>query len=632
MRKALAWSEQAMPDPQPAHRRTRRHLARGLRWLLGLFLLALVVTAGVLVLQLGRARASMARLPTLLATDPAQVGPELAHLAQLLHGAQGATVLWTPLLEWLEPLPAYGPTLAAAPTLLQVAADLADVAYAALPVIEPALSAPAGATALTQLPSLIERLGPHQAELAERLAAIQQKLAPLSPAALAPPMGPLVADLQSTVALLHGAARLGEGLPALIGLDGRAKSYLILVQNNHELRATGGFLSSIGVVSVEAGRIGRVDFQDSYTVGGDAAPFTVAPAPLQRFMNIDRLLLRDVNWSPDLPTTAQVAAALYADSTGVVVDGVITLDLQAAELLVGALEPLNAPGVDVAVTRANFLELVKTLWADPVETVVTVDTVDSDTEDWWTQRKDFIPLIATTALARLEQGDAQPERLLAALGRALETRAIQVWSAEAATSQTLAALGWDGGLHGVAGQDFLALVDSNLGYNKADAAITRALHYTVEWPGDQPQGVATARISYRHWLPVPDPECLPLPRYGLVYDDMIARCYFNFMRLYVPAGSELLAIEGIEADSLFQSLGEGNTQIFGGYVIVPPGTEKTVTLTYRLPPAVRRQGYGLVIQRQAGTLPLTLEATLDGFPIRQSITTGRWRWPQAGTQ
>jgi hypothetical protein len=618
----LAWSEHPLAHTQRSQRGIRRHLKRSLLLLLLLLLLWIGVTGGLLAFHVGRAQASATRLSTLLATTPGETSSELAHLAQALHRAHQVITLWNPLLQRLEPLPAYGPTLAAIPRLLQAAAELADVAQLALPVIEPTLLAPAGATTLSQLPRVVERLGPHQDELAERLGAIQRQLAQLSPETLVAPLAPLVVDLQSTVALLHGVTQLGDQLPALLGLDGHAKTYLILVQNNHELRATGGFLSSIGVVSLEGGRIGRVDFEDSYAVGGDAAPFTVAPEPFQRYMHIDRLLLRDINWSPDLPTTARVAAALYAETTGVVVDGVITLDLQAAELLVGALEPLTAPGVDVAVTQANFLELVKTLWADPVE---RVGALEDEPGDWWTQRKDFIPLIATAALARLEQGEAAPARLLAALGRALETRAMQIWVADTATHQIVAALGWDGGLHPVVGQDFLALVDSNFGYNKADAVISRALHYTVEWPGDQ--AVATARITYRHWLALPDPECLPLPRYGAVYDDMIARCYFNFMRLYVPAGSELLSIAGIETDSLFQALGEGNTQIFGGYVVVPPGTEKTITVTYRLPPTVVRQGYGLVIQRQAGTLPLTFEANLDGSLISHSLTAGRWSWP-----
>ena len=94
------------------------------------------------------------------------------------------------------------------------------------------------------------------------------------------------------------------------------RTYLVLIQNNHELRATGGFIAAVGRVTVDKGRMTALDFADSYTVYSDKSTYPLAPKPMQQYMHIPLLLMRDANWSPDLPTTAEVARALYAQETG----------------------------------------------------------------------------------------------------------------------------------------------------------------------------------------------------------------------------------------------------------------------------------------------------------------------------
>ncbi|MBK8046944.1 MAG: DUF4012 domain-containing protein [Anaerolineales bacterium] len=66
-----------------------------------------------------------------------------------------------------------------------------------------------------------------------------------------------------TMTIGAAAAKLGPHAPWLLGMDA-PRTYLILVQNNHELRATGGFIAAIGTVSVDQGKITSFDFVDSY--------------------------------------------------------------------------------------------------------------------------------------------------------------------------------------------------------------------------------------------------------------------------------------------------------------------------------------------------------------------------------
>ncbi len=61
------------------------------------------------------------------------------------------------------------------------------------------------------------------------------------------------------------------------------------------------------------------------------------------------------------------------------------------------------------------------------------------------------------------------------------------------------------------------------------------------------------------------------PRYGDNYDDMTRRCYFNYVRLYVPAGSELVSAEGVDPASVSAGPGENGTQALVGYFEMLPG-------------------------------------------------------------
>ena len=154
-----------------------------------------------------------------------------------------------------------------------------------------------------------------------------------------------------------------------------------------------------------------------------------------------------------------------------------------------------------------------------------------------------------------------PRYLFQAGIRALNRRSIQIWLLDPDVAEVLADLGWDGGLSLPAAGDFLALIDTNMGYNKVNAVVKRSISYRVDWPEDpQEPARATATIHYDHPVDAPEHACDITPRYGLTYDDMIERCYFNYVRLYTPTGSKLISVEGFdEAQKTGQTRGKGCT-------------------------------------------------------------------------
>ena len=414
-----------------------------------------------------------------------------------------------------------------------------------------------------------------------------------------------------------------------MGLDA-PRRYLVLVQNNHELRATGGFLSAFGSVVVDQGQIADLAFVDSYDLFSTAHEYPPAPAPMQEYMGIQLLTPRDGNWSPDLPTAAETIRKLYTQETGQAVDGIITVDLDAVRHLVKALGSVQVEGVPTPITAENVEQELVRLWEQPAGQAGEAGGTKEATSDWWEQRKDFVPLVAGAVLARLQAGKFDTADLATELTAALDERSIQVWMDQAQVQMVLADQKWDGGLHPPASGDFLAVVDSNVGYNKVDAALQRGLQYEVTWPqgADQPAQVMLT-LTYTQPVVAEDPGCNPAPRYGENYADLIARCYFDYVRVFVPEGSELIDVGGIDPQTVTSTIGEQGTQQFGGYFVVPPNSSKSVSFTYRLPAGITPQGYTLRVQRQAGTDPLPIRIMVDGVERTDTVKNGMWEWQQA---
>jgi hypothetical protein len=410
-----------------------------------------------------------------------------------------------------------------------------------------------------------------------------------------------------------------------VGMNG-PRTYLVLIQNNHELRPTGGFISAVGRVVVENGALREFDFVDSYLFFQETFEYGPAPKPMQQYMNVQLLLLRDANWSPDLPTTAKLVQSLYAQQTGVHVAGVIAVDLHAADLVVDALGPLELPGAAAPITGDNFAEQIVQLWERPPGTDLQVKSTEFI--DWWVQRKTFVTSLAQAARERLENGDVSYAKLLRNIYTALGERSIQIWVEEPLLAKQLSLLGWDGGLYPAPGADFVALVDMNMGFNKADAVMQREISYAVTWPdGPTAPALATATITYTHPITIPNYICTNTPEYGESYNFLVERCYYNYVRLYTPPGAELVQATGVEPDSVVTQRGENRTQYFAGYFVLPLGQQQIVTFQYRLPADLTPGNYQLLLRRQAGSKPLPVTVTVNGETISTTVTDAKLRWP-----
>jgi len=564
--------------------------------------------------------------------DPAQVSNHLAGMDQDLAFIEARVGPLLPVGRLLGWVPEYGGDLKAADPLLQMAARLASAGERTFQALSPALDlvmAPDEESGA--LLSLGEEILPvltaarPELEFARRqLEGVRAGRAQVDAATLSPRVGGLLARLDRYLPAFEMAVDAALVAPGLLGADG-PRSYLVVAQNNQELRATGGFLSGVGELRVEGGKLQSLDFRDSYAVDNFEVPHEVAPLEIRQLLLGDLILFRDANWNPDFPTSAQKMIAIYGQDQDVETDGVIALDLTALQLFVAAAGPLQVDGVEEPITAQNVLAIIGQQWA--------AGTGDSGS-DWWLRRKDFMGDIASALLERL----SAPEGLdLVELGwavrKALDEKHVLVYLEDPEAAAILRHQDWDGALlQPSADQDFLMVVDTNVGFNKVDPNVARSIDYEVDLSDP---GVPRARLSvhYRNLSSRPVEACVQEARYGDTYADMLQRCYWDYVRVYVPAGSELLAGPelSLPAGSLLaRNEGTGLPEAiatkvdaegwsgWAAFFDLPPMEEQELVWEYRLPPGVVRRSvegsyeYRLRVQKQAGTVdvPLTAEVRL----------------------
>jgi hypothetical protein len=532
-----------------------------------------------------------------------------------------------PFTQWLGWVPAVGGDLRAVPALLDVALSVTEAGKIAFEGLEPLVVVVEGdgdaRQTLAQVLDALSNARPALESAQASLAVAQARRSDIDDDALSARTAGLVDQLDRYLPLMPAALDGGRVLPDLLGASGQ-RQFLILAQNNDELRGTGGLISAAGLLTLDGGEIVEIGFEDSYLVDDFTHPYPDSPPQILRYMGIDQWVFRDANWSPDFPTSAQKAIELYRISRDLEVDGVLTVDQHALKAIVSALEPLEAAGWPEPVTGENVISLIRMAWAS------TEDPASEDA-NWWMGRKRFIGDLFSALQAKVETAPKEVNwvALSQAILGTLDERHFQVWLTDPVSpvADMLAQQGWDGAIRQTGG-DYLMVVDTNMGFNKANAIVQESLDYRVLVSVDQ-TAMATLTVHHAHLGSTEEGDCDIWAPYVPDYDELINRCYWNYLRVYVPDGSELAAatahpisgdllVTGQKQAGVAEVLPEENGKtVFGSFFVLPKGEEIETRFAYQVPQTVleRTNGgwrYRLLVQKQAGTgaIPLRVELTL----------------------
>src|SRR5680860_543614 len=155
------------------------------------------------------------------------------------------------------------------------------------------------------------------------------------------------------------------------------KTYLMLFQNNMELRPGGGFIGSYGIITVDKGRVVDFAIHDVYDADGQLKTKLEPPLVVRRYIKNNTLFLRDSNFSPDFPEDAAKAAFILNLEKNQKVNGVVGVDLFFVKSLLKSIGPVKVSDYNETVDENNFF-------------TITESHVEKDFFPGSTQKKDFL--------------------------------------------------------------------------------------------------------------------------------------------------------------------------------------------------------------------------------------------------
>ena len=376
-------------------------------------------------------------------------------------------------------------------------------------------------------------------------------------------------------------------LSDLAGYDS-AKTYLVIMQNNHELRPSGGFIGVYGILKIRDGQIVSLDIDDSYALDRLAESYLEVepPVAIKKYL-ADKWFFRDANWSVDFPTSAEKLIWFYGEEGGLEgIDGVIAFDPDFIASLLKVVGPLEALGEEFK--AENF--------TDKLEYEVEMNYRERGISK--TERKAVVGLLAGQLIDKVKQLPALSWfKVLNQVEQNLTAKHLLIYSKDPAIQKVLVANGWAGAVKPAA-NDYLLVADANMVALKTDRVVDKQINYLVQ---ENQNGELIAIVTL-HYTNNGD------------YDYRTSRLR-SYTRIYVPEGSELIAVQGAMSNDRGENPGtegtvdvyqELNKTAFGAFWYINPGESKSLIFEYKLPARIKsaftqEEVYTLFVQKQPGT-------------------------------
>ena len=403
------------------------------------------------------------------------------------------------------------------------------------------------------------------------------------------------------------------------------KKYLIIFQNDNELRASGGFMGSLAIADFKNGNLDKIEMPAGGTYDLKAGLTKLLQSPEPMHLVNPRWEFQDTNWWPDWPTSAQNIAYFYNKSEGPTIDGVIAINSDWLGSLLDVVGPVAMPEYHKTITAANFeMELQKS---------IEVEATDKK------QPKKILSDLAPKLIESIFE--VTPDKMLglvSVFNRGLKEKDIQIYMFGEEEQKFVAQNNWDGRIKDTE-KDYLSVVATNIGGGKTDGVVNQEIYHKASILEDG-SVIDSVVINRNDFGPIDD-----------TFTNVPNR---SFIRVYVPLGSQLLQAKGFKSptnkefrnpdeylvederllnekialtdnDSLTKIYNENNKTVFANWLTLKPGDSKEVLLVYKLPfkinltkqeikydglwgkikaafsPQYSYDSYSLLIQKQSGS-------------------------------
>ena len=351
------------------------------------------------------------------------------------------------------------------------------------------------------------------------------------------------------------------------------KTYLLILQDNAEMRPTGGLLAGVGVITVHDGAITDLHYYYGNSPQLRGIVSLDGPDSFTKFFGVNSARLYDSNVQYDFASFAPKMQSDFYNATGEKVDGVIAVDLTAVAEVMKITGPVTVSGEVITSSnvgdRLHYYSAIAQGEKPSLTRVLSTLTID---------------------LARLMRDSSivQKAALVATL-RTLESEGhVLVWPNTGIWFRSA------GGESAPSAADSIHVVDATLGTVKADPGINRTIAYRVQLFANG-SAESTLTLTYQN---------------GCWWD------YDVFSTAVVPSGAQLVAVQN--ATNAFKGTEVTSGDVFtalSSRLLVSANTTGSVTYTYTLPSVVSVSGithrYDLYVQKQAGITRYILNTTVE---------------------
>lgn len=400
------------------------------------------------------------------------------------------------------------------------------------------------------------------------------------------------ADLSAVSGYVDAAARVARVLPTMLGSP-RPQTYFIGLQNEAELRGTGGLPGAFAIAVASKGTIRFTRFESN------AALEPLNPGHVIRTgltfgrgyesaygPSLPTTTFVDSNASPHFPYAARIWAAMWKKVSGQQVDAVLALDPTALAYFLAATGPATLSGGGT-ISAQNVITLTQR-----DEYFLFDDNI---------ARKEFIVSVLRAAARKVTSGSAGGLPLVQAASRAASESRLLAWSADPRVEAVLEQSNYAGTIPDDP-SPFAGLVLNNAAAGKLDFYLTRSLAYARTGCGATRDVVVTYTLTN-------NAPASGLPYYvagRLDHPPASARPGDNhtIADYYATRGAllESVTVNGRAATAAVES--DRGHPIFRLDLQLPRGTTQTVELHLREP-----AGSGTPqIWRQPGVAPIEIQS------------------------
>lgn len=469
-------------------------------------------------------------------------------------------------------------------------------------------TAPSGTSEdrIAKLVETLDKVTPQIDEVSKKVALIEKEIEPIDPDRYPEEFGGKkirsnIVEAKSLVALgsefLREAQPLAKNLPELLGAKGQTQ-YLVLFQNDKELRPTGGFITAYAVFRVDKGRITLGKSDDIYKLDDTVKNKVSPPAPLAKHLNVYGWNLRDSNFSPDFASSAKTFLDIYKNSSEKEdVKGIVVMDTQALVSLMNVLGPVNIYGT-------NFTTQVVPACNCPMVVYELLKQAGQPRNYWTDDRKDMIGILLQALMKKALDAPSEANGPLFQAGLQMaKEKHIMFYLTDSVNQKGVEILGFGGNIKTSKG-DYLHINDANLGGAKANLYIEQSVKQDVKITDTGADEILT--IDYRY--PREGDNCSLERKEGLC----LAGIFRDYLRIYLPKGSKVTEVRGFETAKPEVSEEFGHTVVAGFFTVVPQGLGK-IQIKYKVPGDFKQSGvYKSLIQKQPGTAGNKYTVMIDG--------------------